>query len=351
MNKRSQRSEYCKLRLGCTHNRAAAVTIGSYVVLNSESAVLNSESVDGHGRLLLCFDFEGTYGMPYDLPFDLNKSTDRILAELAKHDAHAVFFVVGRMVEEHPDVVRAIATAGHEIGLHGYEHHHLSRYDAEALALLDKDLSRAGSLLAEITGSRPKCFRAPHLLGPHFYRPEIYAMLKAQGYGWVSNREVRYAVELLRPGLIPLRHAWRGFDGTARLVNDRLLLAPLNAGLLVKETFGGSLSGRLRWLLGKRSPFIRDGLVEVPLYAPLDLDLLGMPAPESDTTDHVLAYSRAVLTAIAARQQLTSITFHDWIVSGGNRLHLLGEILTAARDSGVTVSTIADNPDWLPAVA
>ena len=115
------------------------------------------------GRLLVCFDFEGGYGMPHDLPFDLRRSADRILEELARHQAHAVFFVVGRMVEEHPDVVREIAAAGHEIGLHGYEHDDLASYDAEALALLDKNLARVGALLEDIAGARPRCFRAPYL--------------------------------------------------------------------------------------------------------------------------------------------------------------------------------------------
>jgi peptidoglycan/xylan/chitin deacetylase (PgdA/CDA1 family) len=312
----------------------------------------NSRPVDSSGRLLVCFDFEGSHGMPHDLPYDLNKGTELILAKLSEYDARAVFFVVGRMVEDNSDIVHAIAAAGHEIGLHGYEHHHLSRYDAAALAAFGTNLSRAGSLLADITGSRPIGFRAPYLLFPHFYRREVYAHLKSQGYSWVSNREVRYPVELLRPGLIPMRNAWRGRNGAARLMNNRLLLAPLNTELLMKETFGGSLTGRLRWLLGERSPFIRDGLVEVPMYAPIDCDLLGLPTPDSDTPDDVLGYSRAVLTAAAVKPgELTSVTFHDWIISGGNRLGLLGDTLAAARDGGMSISTIADNPDWLPTTA
>lgn len=313
---------------------------------------MKSGSADGRGHLLVCFDFEGAHGMPHELPYDLEKGTDLILGKLAEYDARAVFFVVGRMVEDNPGLIRAIAGAGHEIGLHGYEHHHLSRYDAEALALFGTNLSRAGSALADLTGSRPIGFRAPYLLFPHFYRREVYALLKDQGYWWVSNREVRYPAELLRPGLIPLRNAWRGRDGTARLANNRLLLAPLNTELLRKETFGGSLAGRLRWLLGERAPFLRDGLVEVPMYAPIDCDLLGLPTPDSDTPDDVLAYSRAVLTAAAVKPgELTSVTFHDWIISGGNRLGLLGDVLAAARDGDMSVSTIADNPDWLPAAA
>ena len=302
----------------------------------------------GRGRLLVCFDFEGSYGMPHAVPFDVHRSAGLILDELARHSAHAVFFIVGRMVEDHPEVIRDIADAGHEIGLHGYEHDDLSSYDADALTLLDKDLARVNSLLEDITGSRPQCFRAPYLLAPHFYRAEVYAMLRAQGFRWVSNREIRYAVELLRPGLFPVRGAWRAADGSARLARDRLLLGPLNAGLIAKETFAGSPAGRLRWLLGQRPPFVRDGMTEVPVHAPLDCDLLGLPTPAEDTSPEALAYTRAVVRAAATTSgRLSMITFHDWIVTGGNRLSLLGDCLAAARQSGADIATIAQRPDWL----
>lgn len=300
------------------------------------------------GRLIVCFDFEGSYGMPHEVPFDVGKSARLILGELAQHSAQAVFFIVGRMVEDHPEVVRDIADAGHEIGLHGYEHDDLSGYDAEALTLLDKNLARVNSLVEDITGSRPRCFRAPYLLAPRFYRAEVYAMLRAQGFRWVSNREVRYPAELLRPGLFPVPGAWRAADGSARLTRDRLLLGPLNAGLIATETFGGSPAGRLRWLLGRRSPFIRDGMTEIPVYAPLDCDLLGLPRPTDDTPPEALAYTRAVVNAAAVTPgRLSMITFHDWIVSGGNRLSLLGNVLAAARMNGVDVATIAQRPAWL----
>jgi peptidoglycan/xylan/chitin deacetylase (PgdA/CDA1 family) len=304
--------------------------------------------VSDRGRLLVCFDFEGSYGMPHNIPFDVPKSARLILDELARHSAQAVFFIVGRIVEDHPDVVHDIAKAGHEIGLHGYEHDDLSAYDADALALLDKDLSRVGALLENITGSRPQCFRAPYLLAPHFYRTEVYAILRAQGFRWVSNREVRYPVELLRPGLSPVRLAWRSRNGSVRLARDRVLLGPLNAGLIMTETFEGWPGRRLRWLLGERTPFVRDGMTEIPIYAPLDCDLLGLPKPTEDTPPEALAYTKAVVCAAAvAPSRLSMVTFHDWIVSGGNRLSLLGAVLTAARENGVDVATIAQRSEWL----
>ena len=306
-----------------------------------------SGPVGSRRRLLMCFDFEGSYGMPHDAPYDLARGTELILVELARFEAHAVFFVVGRLVEEHPDIVRAIASAGHEVGLHGYEHDNVAHYDSEALVLLDKNLATAGSAVAEITGTRPQCFRAPYLLFPQFYRAEVHAMLKAQGYRWVSNRKVRYPVELLRPGILPARNAWRGSDGSIRMMNNRMLRPPLNTRLLATENFGGS-RGRLRWLLGKRAPFVRDGLVEVPIYAPFDCDLLGLPTPAEETPQDVLAYARAVVRAAAVSPgELTMITFHDWIVAGGNRLVLLADALAAARDDGMIISA-ADDHAWLP---
>jgi peptidoglycan/xylan/chitin deacetylase (PgdA/CDA1 family) len=304
------------------------------------------------GRLLVCFDFEGAYGMPYDVPFDLRGGARAILDELARQSVQAVFFVVGRMIEDHPEVVRDIAAGGHEIGLHGYEHDHLSRYDTEALDLLDKNLTKVNALLEDITGARARCFRAPYLLSPHFYRAEVYAMLRAQGFQWVSNREVRYPAELLRPGRLPAPGAWRTTGSTARLNRARMLLGPLNLGLVAKETFAGSPAGRLRWLLGERPPFARDGMMEVPIYAPLDCDLLGLPRPTEDTAPETLAYTRAVVSAAAVTPgRLSMITFHDWIVSGGNRLSLLTNALSTARENGVDIATIAQRPEWLPATA
>jgi peptidoglycan/xylan/chitin deacetylase (PgdA/CDA1 family) len=292
-------------------------------------------------HLLVCFDYEGSYGMPYDTPYDLASSTQRILDTLAAHNARAVFFVVGRLAEKEPQIVEAIVDAGHEIGLHGYDHHDLGAYGRRELLDLDRDLARVESLIEGIGGTRPECFRAPYLLGPHFYRAEVYAVLRARGYKWISNREVRYPVELLRPGRFPLNNAWRlaTKHGQPRLAESRLGLAALNVGLLLKESFGASAADRLRWLLGTRAPFVRDGIVEVPLYSPLDCDLVGLPTPDQNTPPELLAYARAVTRTFAiAPGPLSMITFHDWIVGSGNRLGILDEALASARRAGTQIS-------------
>lgn len=40
--------------------------------------------------------------------------------------------------------------------------------------------------------------------------------------------------------------------------------------------------------------------------------------------------------------------FRDWIVSGANRIALLRDAFAAARDAGMIISTVAENPDWPP---
>jgi peptidoglycan/xylan/chitin deacetylase (PgdA/CDA1 family) len=48
--------------------------------------------------------------------------TPKLLEVLARHKATATFFVVGAKVIDHPEVVEATITAGHEVGNHGYAH-------------------------------------------------------------------------------------------------------------------------------------------------------------------------------------------------------------------------------------
>ena len=71
----------------------------------------------------------GTSGGRISLTFDDGpdpRTTPRILATLQEHDVEATFFVVGRQVEEHPDLLRRIVREGHTIGNHSYDHADMS---------------------------------------------------------------------------------------------------------------------------------------------------------------------------------------------------------------------------------
>ena len=49
-------------------------------------------------------------------------STAQMLDALAREDARATFFVLGRQVERHPELVRRMAEEGHQVASHGYDH-------------------------------------------------------------------------------------------------------------------------------------------------------------------------------------------------------------------------------------
>lgn len=44
--------------------------------------------------------------------------TPQVLEMLARHEAHATFFLIGDRAATHPDLVRRIRSAGHEVGNH-----------------------------------------------------------------------------------------------------------------------------------------------------------------------------------------------------------------------------------------
>jgi len=51
--------------------------------------------------------------------------TLRLLEVLAKHNVKATFFLIGRYVEQRPNIVREVVTAGHIVGNHTFSHPNL----------------------------------------------------------------------------------------------------------------------------------------------------------------------------------------------------------------------------------
>lgn len=101
-------------------------------------------------------------------------STPEFLGVLADHQVLATFFLLGSMVEQAPGLAAEIAAAGHEVGVHGFDHRYLTLRGPRAVRA---DLTRATELIASATGIRPRLFRPPYgvLSGP--------ALATARGLG------------------------------------------------------------------------------------------------------------------------------------------------------------------------
>lgn len=85
-------------------------------------------------------------------------STHRILNALEAASVRGTFFVLGYVAERHPELVRAIQAAGHEIGCHSYWHRLVYRQTPKEFRA---DLRQARDLLQDITGVSVTAYRAP----------------------------------------------------------------------------------------------------------------------------------------------------------------------------------------------
>lgn len=115
---------------------------------------------------------QGTYSPKVAVP--------RILDLLARYGVRATFFIPGLDADNHPEMVRAIHAAGHEVGHHGYEHVQAdpNRPDAEARAL-----DRGSAALERLTGERPVGFRSPSW----DFTASTLRLLDERGFRYSSN--------------------------------------------------------------------------------------------------------------------------------------------------------------------
>jgi peptidoglycan-N-acetylglucosamine deacetylase len=84
--------------------------------------------------------------------------TLRLLDVLAKHGVNATFFLIGRYVQQRPDIVREIVKAGHVVGNHTFTHPFLI-FKSEAE--IRQELSQCRSALQNAIGEPSNLFRPP----------------------------------------------------------------------------------------------------------------------------------------------------------------------------------------------
>lgn len=134
------------------------------------------------------------------------ESTPEFARALAERGIRATFFMLGSMVAKAPGLAADIAAAGHEVGVHGYDHRYLTVRGPRATR---SDLTRATELIGGVTGTRPRLFRPPYgvLSGP--------ALLTARDLGLTPVLWGTWGREWA-PGATPtsvLQTLIRGLDG------------------------------------------------------------------------------------------------------------------------------------------
>ena len=148
------------------------------------------------------------------LTFDDGPSgrTPAILRVLARHHAHATFFVVGRSTRGMEPVLRHIAASGNELADHTYSH-------ADLLSLhtpgRTRQLRWTRTLVERATGVRPRFFRPPYgATGPAVNRlgrslglvPVLWSVDSRDWQEPGTKAIVRRVLAQLEPGSIVLLH-------------------------------------------------------------------------------------------------------------------------------------------------
>lgn len=121
----------------------------------------------------------------------VERNTDRLLQLCADHGATGTFFTLGWVAERHPQLIRRIAAAGHEVASHGYWH---QRIPTIPEATFRVDVRRAKAVLENAVGTPVTGYRAPSFSLTDGV-PWAARVLVEEGYTYDSSR-----FPITRPG-------------------------------------------------------------------------------------------------------------------------------------------------------
>jgi polysaccharide deacetylase family protein (PEP-CTERM system associated) len=88
----------------------------------------------------------------------VEKRTHEILELCAEFDVRATFFILGWIANRYPNLVRAIADAGHELASHSYWHRRVYLLTPDEF---EEDLRLSMDVIEQASGQKVKGFRAP----------------------------------------------------------------------------------------------------------------------------------------------------------------------------------------------
>lgn len=118
------------------------------------------------------------------------KATPYILDILKEENVKATFFVIGKYVKNHPDLVKRAYDEGHFIANHGYDHSNKKLYQSEQSFI--NEITSTDKEIANALGLEDYCshiFRFPNgFMSPSYHSKKEYAtkILKKLGYVYVD---------------------------------------------------------------------------------------------------------------------------------------------------------------------
>jgi len=125
------------------------------------SQISHCLSIDVEGfveSMMESFTVPERYIDPQKDSYEIEANVDATLELVCDLGVRATFFVLGRIAQDQPEVVRRIGSNGHEIACHGFRHRRIFNQTPDEFR---EDIAKAKRLLENVTGQEVLGFRAP----------------------------------------------------------------------------------------------------------------------------------------------------------------------------------------------
>lgn len=152
----------------------------------------------------------------------VERNCDAILQMLADADVKGTFFTLGWVARRHPALMQRIASEGHELASHGWDHARVFRLGRDAFA---RDLEVSRKTLEDAAGVSICGYRAPSFSIDQ-RTPWAYMILAEQGYTYSSS-------------VAPVAHDHYGWSAAPRFAFKPLPWSDLVEIPVTTATFAG----------------------------------------------------------------------------------------------------------------
>lgn len=117
------------------------------------------------------------------LPSRVERNSDAVIDLFGRAGAKGTFFTLGWVAERCPELIRRIASAGHEVASHGWDH---VRVFTMTPAQFREDLRRTRGVLEDLSGCHVVGYRAPSF-SIDARTPWAHEILAEEGYAYSSS--------------------------------------------------------------------------------------------------------------------------------------------------------------------
>jgi len=161
-----------------------------------------------------------------------NIYTPLILETLQEHKIKATFFLTGEQVKKYPETTKKIHEAGHQIGLHCWDH---PRFEELSIADTKTQILKTQEIIDSVIGKKPSIIRPPYGLATEeqikYCKDNNFVLVdwSIDSLDWhMQDENIIYesVTKVIHNGAIVLMHSNGGTDGRRATVNALKRIIP-----------------------------------------------------------------------------------------------------------------------------